>query len=272
MTRRRKTQEIVEAAFEYLSEHNPMTVRQVYYRLVASQIIENTRSRYQAVSRALVSARLNGEIPWEWMEDRTRKPRQVQMWGDLPEFIEAVRRSYRRDVWGGQPEYLEAWLEKDALSGIFEDALKPYGATLNVGRGFDGWDSIKNAANRYGDGEGVSVLYFGDFDPSGEAMVYSLRDRLGQLGCFPEITKCALTYEDISRYRLPPDPAKTSDSRYEAFVERWGDLAVELDALPVDVLRGRIVSEVEARMDAGALEATREAQREDQTRLDALLD
>ena len=37
---------------------------------------------------------------------------------------------------------------KDALSGIFEDALEPYGVTLDVGRGFDGWDSIRNAAER----------------------------------------------------------------------------------------------------------------------------
>ena len=42
--------------------------------------------------------------------------------------------------------YLEVWLEKDALSGIFEDVLRRYGVTLNVGRGYDGWDSIQNAA------------------------------------------------------------------------------------------------------------------------------
>jgi hypothetical protein len=41
-----------------------------------------------------------------------------------------------------QPVYIETWLEKDALSGIFEDALDRYGVTVNVGRGFDGWDSI----------------------------------------------------------------------------------------------------------------------------------
>jgi hypothetical protein len=32
--------------------------------------------------------------------------------------------------------YVEVWLEKDALSGIFEDVLRPYGVTLNVGRGY----------------------------------------------------------------------------------------------------------------------------------------
>ncbi len=45
----------------------------------------------------------------------------------------------------------------------------------------------------------------------------------------------------------------------------------ELDALPVAVLRDRIVREVEARMDLEALRRTREAERTDRQRLDELL-
>ena len=44
---------------------------------------------------------------------------------------------------------------KDALSCIFEDALEPYGVTLKVGRGGGGWDSIRNAAERYEDRDSV---------------------------------------------------------------------------------------------------------------------
>ena len=36
----------------------------------------------------------------------------------------------QRDVWPTQPAYVEVWLEKDALSGIFEQELRPYGVTL----------------------------------------------------------------------------------------------------------------------------------------------
>jgi hypothetical protein len=36
------------------------------------------------------------------------------------------------------------------LSAIFEALLDPYGITLNVGRGFDGWASIHNAASKSG--------------------------------------------------------------------------------------------------------------------------
>ena len=272
MTKHAKTLAMLDVAQEVLRETHPMTVRQVYYQLVSRQVIKNNRSQYSAVSNLLRDARKDGVIPWEWIEDRTRRPRPVQMWDDLADFIETVRRAYRRDVWPAQPEYLEVWLEKDALSGIFEDVLQPYGVTLNVGKGYDGWDSIHNAADRYKDGDGVTVLYFGDLDPSGEDMVRSLRARLAFLDCNPEIVKCALTRDDVRRYNLPPDFAKKTDTRRAKFVAEHGDIAVELDALPVAVLRSRLVTEIEARLDLDALEEVRRLERLDRGRLSSILE
>ena len=262
-----KALRIIVEAEAVLAERNPMTVRQVYYQLVSRQVIENNRSQYQAVSNALVTARKQGAIPWNWIEDRLRRPRQIAMWEGLADFAHTARNAYRRDIWETQAAYVECWLEKDALSGIFEEVLGPYGVTLNVGRGYDGWDSIHNAADRFGDGSGVTVLYFGDLDPSGEDMVRSLRERLGFFGCHPELVKCALTADDVERYQLPPDLAKKTDTRHAKFVARHGDIAVELDALPVDVLETRVREEVEERMDLDALDAIREAEREERERL-----
>jgi len=98
-------------------------------------------------------------------------------------------------------------------------------------------------------------------------MVRSLRDRLASLGSRPAIIKCALTHDDVRRYELPPDPTKASDTRSKAFVRRWGDIAVELDALTLDVLRHRIVTEVESRMDLIALNRLRQRERADRGQL-----
>lgn len=264
-----KTERIVETARQVLEQNSPMTVRQVYYQLVSRQVIKNNRSQYQAVSNALVWARQEGIIPWEWIEDRTRKPRRVPMWQGLGDFAETARRAYRRDIWTSQENYFEVWLEKDALSGIFEEILSEYGVTLSVGRGYDGWDSIHGAADRFEDGS--AILYFGDFDPSGEDMVRSLTERLGFFGCTPEIVKCALTAEDVLRYNLPSDFAKTTDTRRAAFVEKFGDACVELDALPVDALQERIRGEVEARLDLDALAEVRELEGSDRAKLIELL-
>ena len=247
MSRHAKTTKLIEEAAAILAEHNPMTVRQVFYQLVSRQVIKNDRGAYQAVSKALVAARLEGIIPWDHIEDRLRRPRHVSMWSGLTDFAETAAAAYRRDVWTDQPIYIETWLEKDALSGIFEDALISFGMTLNVGRGFDGWDSINNAALRFGaQDKPTVVLYFGDFDPSGEDMVRSLGEHLKALGAEPEIVKCALTFDDITRYHLPTDFTKKTDTRRDAFVNKFGDVSVELDALPLAVLRERIVEEVES--------------------------
>lgn len=270
--RRAKTDRLIEEAAAILLTEQPMTVRQVFYRLVSRHTIANTRSAYQAVSSALVTARKEYLIPWQWIEDRLRRPRRVTMWKNVADFAHTARQAYRRDVWAGQPGYLEIWLEKDALSGIFEDVLEPYGVTLNVGRGYDGWDSLYKAAGRYDEGGCVTVLYFGDFDPSGEDMVRSLRERLAFFDCTPEIIKSALTADDVEQYNLPPDFTKTTDTRRAAFVARYGDVAVELDALPVDVLRARLITEVEARMDLQALQEVREAEKRDREQLSALLE
>lgn len=258
MGKHARTLRMLDVVVEVLTANNPMTVRQVYYQLVSRQVIENNRSQYQAVSNLLVDARRDGTILWGWVEDRLRRPRSVAMWDGLADFAD-VAQQYRRDVWSTQPHYIEVWLEKDALSGIFEDVLEGYGVTLNVGRGYDGWDSIHNAAERYaerlGEGKLTSILYFGDFDPSGDDMVRSLRGRLAELGAEPEIVKCALTRGDVDRYNLPPDRTKPTDTRARAFVAKWGDMCVELDALPVDVLRTRLRNEINSRMDLQALAA-----------------
>lgn len=268
--KRRRGADFIDAAIEILAEQHPMTVRQLYYQLVARQLIENNRSRYQAVSTAVVKARQDGLIPWRWIDDRLRRPRRVSMWEDLSDFGEAVCRSYRRDVWATQPTYIEVWVEKDALSGLFEDVLGGYGVTLNVGRGYDGWSSLHRAAQRLDDDS--VILYFGDFDPSGEDMVRSLGERLAFFDVEAEIVKCALTADDIDRYDLPPAMTKRTDTRRAAFVAKHGDVSVELDALPRSVLEARIRAELESRMDMDALEDVRALEEEEKERLKEVID
>lgn len=233
---RKKTEAIIQAALEELKAYNPMTVRQVYYRLVSRGLVENKRSQYQAVCNALVYARRNGLIPWEWIEDRTRQPYAVSMWEGLADYKGAVLNSYRRDTWKNQSVYIECWVEKNALFTIFHDILAPYGITLHIGRGYDGWSSIHEAAEVYKQKE-TTLLYFGDFDPSGEQMYESLVDRLYDQGGYAEIIKVALTLQDIYEYNLPPRPEKPKDKRTKAFQEKYGkNSCVELDALPINVL------------------------------------
>jgi hypothetical protein len=267
--RRTKTEveAVREAAREELAAARPMTLRQVHYRLVSRDDIKqpNTISAYDTLGRWLRDDRLDGSIPWEWLEDRLRRPRGWAMWDGPKPFLYDMRSRYSRSPWQDQSHYVEVWCEKDALSGIFTGVLARYHVTLNVGRGYDGWSSIKRAADRYfwrkeEHGMDTTVLYFGDFDPSGEDMHRSLQERFNRLDVYPELPKIALTHEDAQA--LPGDVTKADDSRAEAFVAKYGDLAVELDALPVDELRTRIRTEVEALLDMDALAENARIERE----------
>jgi hypothetical protein len=262
LKRKRRTKAEVEAvreaAREELAQGHPMTLRQVHYRLVSRDDVvqPNTVSAYDTLGAWLRDDKLAGIVPWEWMEDRLRQATAWAMWDNPTQFLHSVRSRYSRDVWQDQRHYVEVWCEKDALSGIFSDVLGPYGVTLNVGRGYDGWSSIKRAADRYHwrqeeHGMETTVLYFGDFDPSGEDMHRSLQERFARLDVYPEMPKVALTHEDARV--LPGDVTKADDSRAPAFIARYGDLAVELDALPVGELRNRIRAEVEELLDMVAL-------------------
>jgi len=61
---------------------------------------------------------------------------------------------------------------------------------------------------------------------------------------------------------LNETPRPPHDSRAPAFVAKYGDLAVELDALPVEELERRIRSSVEEHINLDALEESRRQERE----------
>ncbi len=251
MKKQQKTLDLISAAREILELQNPMTLRQTYYQLVAKHIIDNNKNEYQKLSNALVWARQQELIPWEWIEDRTRQPRQTNMWSDLTDFFETVKSAYKKDVWASQENYIVVWVEKDALSGIFQRAVDIYGVTLIVGRGYNSWSVKKELADMFRSyGKEPVVLYFGDFDPSGEDIYRDIEESFGffQIS-LKKIEKVSLTKNDIDKYNLPADFAKKSDTRSKKFIAKNGDMAVELDALPVDILRGKIKNGIEKYLD-----------------------
>jgi hypothetical protein len=272
MSIQKKTLELIQHAYNILNEYNPMTLRQVYYQLVAKHIIDNKSSEYHKVGNALVKGRQEGIIPWDWIEDRGRHPRTVNMWQDLPDFIETVKNAYRKDIWESQPAYIEVWLEKEALSGIFTDITSQYGVTLVVGRGYNSWSAYSEASKRFCDiDKPITILYFGDFDPSGEDIFRVLGNSLEFFGSSPKIEKVALTAKDVTEYDLPPDYTKKTDSRSKNFIEKHGDIAVELDALPVKILQQKIRDSIEDHIDLEALEKIRTIENKERQELANLL-
>ena len=240
---------------EILSEYSDkITVRQLYYQLVARQKIGNNLSYYQKVSRDITTARENGDIEPNVIEDRGRESTDGDYWYDdtAEEFIQDKISSfndyylyYNYPRWIDQPNYVEVWCEKQALQRIVEDIARKYGVVASVGKGFTSFTHAYNTARRFHKqqdlGKDCKLLYFGDFDPSGEEMVSDLLDRVQRYGADDvTIEKCALTRSQVLEYNLPSDFAKAGDTRSKKFIEKNGNICVELDALRPDVLRSMI--------------------------------
>lgn len=103
---------------EYQKQGYSLTLRQVYYQMVARDIIPNNMRSYKNLGNLINDARLAGLIDWLAIEDRTRNLRGNSHWTEPGKVIESAAYSYRRDHWEGQPNYVEVWVEKDALIGI----------------------------------------------------------------------------------------------------------------------------------------------------------
>jgi len=262
-----------------LKDYWPLTLRQIYYRLVAAGHLENTRSKYNDLSNLLKHMRLDDWLPWEVLEDRVRRVSEKRGWVDHNEFMDAhiddFLEGYERCYVQDQKCYVEIWTEKDALSQVFERVAYPYCIRSVTCVGYqsvtflDGFRRRARAAQHRG--QIPVILYFGDMDPSGhqmlEAIKQTLEDEMDLWGV--EYHRVALTPDQIMDYELPHDPkaVKITDKRYRKYVQRFGDLAVELDALHPKVLRELAVEAIESHFDMNLFQEQVEVEQMEQKRL-----
>ena len=62
-----------EAIWDICHEHQPLTVRNLFYRLVVEHLIEKSQREYNNVAVRLTGLmREADELPWQWIVDSTR--------------------------------------------------------------------------------------------------------------------------------------------------------------------------------------------------------
>jgi hypothetical protein len=113
----KETTELIRAAVEILEVENPMTVRQLFYRLVSNGTLGNTKKDYQLTSKVMTKARTDGRCSWNWIVDRSRPTYEPNVFEDAAEYAEVVKTGYRKNYWADQPNHVEVWTEKDAVIG-----------------------------------------------------------------------------------------------------------------------------------------------------------
>ncbi len=254
-----------------------LTLRQLYYQFVAHHGLENTEKSYKSLGKLLSEARLAGLVDWDAIEDRGRVPTQWAQWDSIKDMVEERVETFRLPRWEGQDCYAELWVEKQALAGVLEGVAADHHATLMVNKGYSSQSAMYEAAKRflhYGRRKpwGCHLFYLGDHDPSGEDMVRDVEDRLVTFGVQNlEVTKIALTMDQVEEYQPPPNPAKTTDSRYEGYAAKHGEESWEVDALDPETLVRLITEAFDSILDRELMEEIKEREEEQKKKLRKLL-
>lgn len=276
-----KYEQTVAAVNQVLQEYDmALTLRQIYYRLVAASLIPNRRSAYNGLSSQLVTARENGEVNDARIVDRSRRIDDFSF--DSPEdFLAACRSALKNRwlmrMWASQASYVEVWVEKDALSAVLANAVRPLNTIVAPSRGYSSYSYVRDAASRIKryceNGQQAIILHFADHDPSGLDMTRDLADRLNRY-CSVEVTlkRIALTFDQVSEHNLVPNPTKVADPRSPSYESQYGVGCWELDALEPNELVRLAQSAVESEIDdLGAWEEVKERDQKARDKLEPKL-
>ena len=270
-------EKVNEIVADYSEQNYELTLRQLYYQLVARDIIPNNQRSYDNVGVLVNNGRLAGLIDWHSISDRTRNLRKLSHWESPSEIIESAAHQYRVDKWEGQENYVEVWVEKDALVEIVGKAAERWDTPYFSCRGYVSQSEMWGAAQRISYNlnrrgfERAYIIHLGDHDPSGIDMSRDILERLTMfsedLSDRIELDRIALNMPQIRHYNPPPNPAKITDSRYGAYVAQHGGKSWELDALDPRVLDSLIDNAIREHLDTSLYSECQAAEQRERDRL-----
>lgn len=245
-----------DALTEIVDDHQPCSVRQVFYLATTRGLVPKTEAAYRSVARILKMLRLAGDIDFRAITDSTRWMRKPTSFQGLPGFLDRMQRNYRRDLWAEQDVIVEIWLEKDALAGVVYGVTAKYDVPLMVTRGYPSLSFLGSAAEALeAEWRPAYLYYFGDHDPSGVDISRHTEKQLRELAPSADITfeRVAVIPAQIEAWKLPTRPTKKTDTR----AKRFKGESVELDALKPERLRRLVRDCIERHIDPDILEGTR---------------
>lgn len=319
---------IISICESYFEGGDIMTLRQLYYQLVAKDLIPNHFKVYKKIGALKDELVYAGLLDWDIFEDRGRVPHRAYFENNIKGALNRTKDWYTLNRQLGQPTHIEVWTEKDAISGILKNITNPYTIRLAVNKGYTSSTAIHEAYKRFSksiiNGQKVKVLYFGDHDPSGLDMIRDIKDRLEMMfikgdqltdlcdsyetetpisnlpgyenmddiddshewlcklsegkkqlylkenDCF-EIKHIGLTMDQIQMYNPPHNPAKIKDPRAKWYIEKFGPISWEVDALSPDIMRSIVKDSILEIMDESIYKDVLEKERDDKSKISKMI-
>ncbi|QQS53506.1 MAG: hypothetical protein IPM89_11545 [Candidatus Competibacteraceae bacterium] len=249
-TKTRVLIEQAQAVLEEYQKHLPLTLRQVFYRLVGAYGYSKTERDYERLCETLNKARRARLIPFGVIRDDGFHGARWQGWHTLEgakRSLIATAEGYRIDRQRGQPVQLAAWCEAAGMAPQLERICEPYSIPVYSSGGFDSVTVKHDMAQAFARIGRVLVLHIGDHDPSGVHIFGSLdedvRAFINEFGGDAEFIRLAVTPDHITRHSLPTAPPKETDRR------NFTGETVQAEALPPDVLASILQDAISSYLD-----------------------
>lgn len=279
---------IVQVTTDYYEKYGATSDRKIFYLLlnmpgllrndVRKTPFENSDECYQDVTDLLTRLRLDGSIPFKAIEDETRP---VVIWDThrhvrtfIDRELENFLSGYWRDLLQSQPNHVELLVEKNTVANALRPIAAKYRIPMTSGRGYSSLPPRKGMVDRFraSGEEKLIVLVVSDFDPEGQdipnAFGLSLRDDFGIEADKLVIIKAALTHQQTQELDLHEGQfAKEDSSRYQRFVDAYGDRCWELEAVPTDTLRDIVEGTIQRTIDMKTFHREVEIERQEQGEL-----
>jgi hypothetical protein len=201
---------ILEVGIPIIESYNGnLTLRSLHYRLVASGMT-NDELHYKKVVATMAEARWNGLVEFDAFLDHERETigrteyQETNVDDEVIRaegYIQAWAEYYHKNRWENQPNYVEVFIEKKALQGVFVRPCSRYDVALNPCKGYPSLTFLNDAKNRFKEaidlGKNPIILYFGDYDCSGEDIPRSIKDNLAKMGVVVELRLFALMKNNV---------------------------------------------------------------------------
>jgi hypothetical protein len=263
----------VREVLEQYRQYLPLTVRQIYYRLVASIDYPKDERAYGRLGEMVALARRARRLSFNDIRDDGFVRKIPAAWsnpGELWAAITQEARTYRLDRQEGQTRRLIVWCEAGGMVPQLERVCVPFGIPVYSSGGFDSVTVKHEIAREFSSLGPVEVLHIGDFDPSGVHVFASLdedvRAFLTAMGGDAVFTRLAVTPAQITQYQLPTAPPKKTDKRSFA-----GTATTQAEALPPDTLADILRQAIEARLDMDIRHAVLSREADERDRLIAAM-
>jgi hypothetical protein len=246
----------VNAVLGEYQDHLPLTLRQIFYRLVGAHGYEKTERAYERLGEHLVRARRARLVPMEAIRDDGGVTIMPTVWANVEEYLDAVRAQAGElmlDRTVGQETRLAVLCEAAGMAPQLARVTNPFGITVMSSGGFDSvTEKHAFAAELARHSRPTEVLSIGDQDGSGVWMFAAYLEDVEaftrELGGEATFTRLAVTPEQVREFNLPTAPPKPTDRR------AFRGQTCQAEALAPDVLAGILRDAIEARIDRRALD------------------